>query len=329
MNDIESLAEHNNFKKKIITAICIIVVIFVIAYFSKNKYLYRATDDATAFDYKTSNLDYVVANASGDADGDGLENWRENLLGSDPSSANTLNTNTVGGINSSNSNTVDANGVAIKSGAGTVANASSSISSSNLTDQVAISLYASANALRNNGDTSSSSMAAISGAIAEQALNKTIIQIDETKIKIVADNSKESLKSYANSVFGYVIVYYPQVDESKVLDAYYKNNDKTILNDLLPNIKSLELMLSEIYKVKVPSDVYNLHKELITYISSAIAVEKSLAKADSDVLSAMIAFKQLRTMQKSNEDLIAKYKDFYNKKNIVFAARDAGNIINR
>ncbi len=320
MNDIESLA-NSNYKKKIIIAVVIVIVIFIIAYFSKNKYLYKNNNDnANTFDYKTSNLDYVVANANDDADGDGLENWRENLLGSDPSSANGINTQ----------GNIDINGAAIKSGAGgTAGNASSSISSNNLTDQVAISLYASANALRNSGDTSSSSMSAISSAIAEQALNKTITQIDETKIKIIADNSKESLKSYANSVFGYVIVYYPKVDESKVLDAYYKNNDKAILNDLLPNIKSLELMLSEIYKVKVPSDIYNLHKELIIYISSAIEIEKSLAKVDSDVLNAMIAFKQLRTMQKSNEDLIAKYKDFYNKKNIVFAARDAGNLINR
>lgn len=310
MNNFEELnLPIHDYKKKIIVAIVVIIAIVAIAYFSKSKYLYKnpRADEVNTLDYKTNNLDYIVSDANSDPDGDGLEKWRENLLGSDPLSSNNLNKN----------NTGNASGTA------------SGISSSNLTDQVAISLYASANALRNNGDTSTSSMAAVSSAIAAQALAKVAPIIDESKIKIVADNSKESLKAYANSVFGYVIIYYPKVDEAAVLDLYYKNNDKTVLADLGANVKLLEIMLSEIYKVPVPSDVYAIHKDLITYIISAIEVEKSLAKADTDVLNAMIAFKELRTMKSSNDALIKKYKDFYDKKNVVFAARDAGNLMNK
>lgn len=316
MNNFEEMnLPTHDYKKKIIIAACIVVVIFIIAYFSKNKYLYKnpKADEVNVLDYKINNLDYIVSDANSDRDGDGLQKWRENLLGSDPLSSNNLNTNTNGASNTRTNNN----------------NATSSISASNLTDQVAISLYASANALRNNGDNSSSSMAAVSSAIASQALNKVAPVIDESKIKIVADNSKESLKAYANSVFGYVIVYYPKVDEAAVLNVYYKNNDKTVLADLGANVKLLDIMLSEIYKVKVPSDVYAIHKELIVYIMSAIEIEKSLVKADTDVLNAMIAFKELRTMKTSNETLIKKYKDFYDKKNIVFGAKEVGNIINK
>ena len=315
MNNFEEMnLPAHDYKKKIIVAVVVIVAIVAVAYFSKSKYLYKnpKADEVNVLDYKINNLDYIVSDANSDRDGDGLQKWRENLLGSDPLSSNNLNTNTNGASNTRTNNN----------------NATSSISASNLTDQVAISLYASANALRNNGDTSTSSMAAVSSAIAAQALEKKAPTIDESKIKIVADNSKESLKAYANAVFGYVIVYYPKVDEAAVLNVYYKNNDKTVLADLGANVKLLEIMLSEIYKVPVPSDVYPIHKDLIAYIMSAIEIEKSLVKADTDVLNAMIAFKELRTMKASNDALIKKYKDFYDKKNVVFGAKDAGSILN-
>lgn len=317
MDEIENtvaLMHEHDYKKKIILAVVVIIAIVAIAYFSKSKYLYKnpKADEVNVLDYKINNLDYIVSDANSDRDGDGLQKWRENLLGSDPLSSNNLNTNTNGASNTRTNNN----------------NATSSISASNLTDQVAISLYASANALRSKGDTSTSSMAAVSSAIAAQALEKKVPIIDESKIKIVADNSKESLKAYANSVFGYVIVYYPKVDEAAVLNVYYKNNDKTVLADLGANVKLLEIMLSEIYKVPVPSDVYPIHKDLIVYIMSAIEIEKSLVKADTDVLNAMIAFKELKTMKASNDALIKKYKDFYDKKNIVFGAKEAGSILN-
>ena len=321
MNNFEEMnLPAHDYKKKIIVAVVVIAAIVAIAYFSKSKYLYKnpKADEVNVLDYKVNNLDYIVSDANSDRDGDGLEKWRENLLGSDPLSSNNLN------INESATKTVyDNKGIAIKA-----SDTASGVSNSNLTDQVAISLYASANALRNNGDTSTSSMAAVSDAIASQALTKKTPTIDETKIKIVADNSKESLKAYANAVFGYVIVYYPKVDEAAVLNVYYKNNDKTVLVDLGANVKLLDIMLSEIYKVKVPSDVYPIHKDLITYIMSAIEIEKSLIKADTDVLNAMIAFKELRTMKTSNDALIKKYRDFYDKKNIVFGPKDAGSILN-
>lgn len=315
MNNFEEMnLPAHDYKKKIIVAVVVIVAIVAVAYFSKSKYLYKnpKADEVNVLDYKINNLDYIVSDANSDRDGDGLQKWRENLLGSDPLSSNNLNTNTNGASNTRTNNN----------------NATSSISASNLTDQVAISLYASANALRNNGDTSTSSMAAVSSAIAAQALEKKVPTIDESKIKIVADNSKESLKAYANAVFGYVIVYYPKVDEAAVLNVYYKNNDKTVLADLGANVKLLEIMLSEIYKVPVPSDVYPIHKDLIAYIMSAVEIEKSLVKADTDVLNAMIAFKELRTMKASNDALIKKYRDFYDKKNVVFGAKDAGSILN-
>ncbi len=242
--------------------------------------------------------------ASDDTDGDGMANWRENLLGTDPNASNS----SIVGVDSSSSST---------------------ISSDNLTEQVAISLYASANALRAAGDTSTPATMAMTSAIADQALAQKLPEADVKKIIVISDNSREALRVYGNSLLGYIIVFYPKVNESQVLNLYYTKGDKTVLKDMQVNVDSLELMLGELYKVKVPSSAYEIHLLTLNTILKAIQMEKSLIKADTDALPTMIAFKQWQGFTAVNKAIMSKYRDFFNAHNVVFKPRDAGNIINQ
>lgn len=288
---------------KLILVAVILLLIIGGGYIFKNKYIYKA-DDIASYNYKVQDLSYVVEKASDDTDGDGMANWRENLLGTDP--------------NSSNSNAVGVYGFS-----------SSTISNDNLTEQVAISLYASANALRAAGDTSTPATMAMTSAIADQALVRNAPEADSKKIIIINNNSREALRVYGNSLLGYIIVYYPKVNESQVLNLYYKNGDKAVLKDMQVNVDSLELMLSELYKVKVPSAAYEIHLLTLNTILKAIQMEKSLIKADTDALPTMIAFKEWQGFTEVNKAIMSKYKDFFNAHNVVFGVHDAGNIINQ
>lgn len=288
---------------KLILLAVILLLIIGCGYIVKNKYIYK-TDDTASYNYKVQDLSYVVEKASDDTDGDGMANWRENLLGTDPNSSNS----SLAGVDSS---------------------ASSTISSDNLTEQVAISLYASANALRAAGNTSTPATMAMTSAIADQALAQKLPEADIKKIIVISDNSREALRVYGNSLLGNIIVFYPKVNESQVLNLYYTKGDKAVLKDMQVNVDSLELMLGELYKVKVPSAAYEIHLLTLNTILKAIEMEKSLIKADTDALPTMIAFKQWQGFTEVNKLIMGKYKDFFNSHNVVFGVHDAGSIINR
>ena len=309
--EFEYSSQKNKYINKIILAVVITILLLIIGYYTSNKYLYQNTAVDTTYDYAPNSLDYVVKDANADPDNDGIANWRENLLGTNPNSANSdptalLNAQNIKQDQKSNSSTT-----------------------LNLTDEVAKSIYATANTLNMSKDTTTPTVMAVASAIADQALANKTIDIKEQSIVVVSDNSREALKIYGNKLFGLIIVYYPKVNEGAVMDAFLKKEDANILKDLQPNVDSLNLMLSEIYKVKVPSEAFELHKQALISLISARDIEVSLMKANSDSLSAMVAVKNLQAGSKKYTALLKEYKTFFDSKNVVFGAKDPGSIVNR
>ncbi len=301
--EFEYSGQKNKYINKIILAIVISVLLLIIGYYTGNKYLYQNTTADTTYDYAPNSLDYIVKDANADPDNDGIANWRENLLGTNPNSANT------GPVNTSLS--------------------TESTTTLNLTDEVAKSIYTIANTLNTSKDTTTPTVMAVASAIADQALTSKSIDIKEQNIIVVSDNSREAIKDYANKLFGFIIVYYPKVNEAAVMDAFLKKEDANILKDLQPNVDSLNIMISGIYKIKVPSEAFELHKQVLISLIGARDTEVSLMKANSDSLSAMIAVKNLQSSGKKYNDLIKQYKTFFDNKNVVFGAKDPGSIVNR
>ena len=303
--EFEYSGHKNKYINKIILAVVITILLLIIGYYTSNKYLYQNTAIDSAYDYAPNSLDYVVKDANADPDNDGIANWRENLLGTNPNSANSDPTNIKGNQNSNSTTTL------------------------NLTDEVAKSIYATANTLNMSKDTTTPTVMAVASAIADQALANKTIDIKEQSIVVISDNSREALKSYGNKLFGLIIVYYPKVNEGAVMDAFLKKEDVNVLKDLQPNVDSLNLMLSEIYKVKVPSEAFELHKQTLVNLISARDTEVSLMKSSSDSLSAMVAVKNLQAAGNKYTALIKEYKTFFDSKNVVFGAKDPGSIVNR
>ena len=305
MLELEVDSSHNNtYIKKIILAIVLMSIIVIIMYFTNGKYIYKKEE---AYIYNSNDLSYIVDNANKDSNGDGIENWKTHLLGSNPLQ-----------------NTQDVNN-------DTQNNASTS-KEKNLTNEVAINVYAAASEMRASGDTSTPTAVAIGSAIAAQTLdqnNNKQVNIDENKILISNDNSKAALKIYGNKLMAAIISFYPKVNEVRVLEKYYKNNDIKVLKDLQSNVDLLNFMLSEIYKIKVPSDAYNIHHEVLTRIAGAISVEQSLSRADKDALKAMIALQELRSFDKIVPSTLADIKAFFDKKNVYFISSEPGFIINK
>ena len=294
-------AHHYSYIKKILLAAILVLIILVIVYFTHNKYTYQKEE---AYNYTARDIGYIVADANKDSNGDGIENWKSNLLGADPSSI------------ISNPNLIYASSTTKKD--------------VGLTDEVAINVYAAANELRSKGDTSIPTTNAVGAAIAANALDKNkVIKIDESKIIINNDNSKVALRAYGNNLMSAIITYYPKVHEGGVLQAYYKTNDVNVLKDLQSNIDMLDLMLNQIYKIKVPSDAYNIHREILTRIVGAKAVEQSLMHTDKDALSAMIALQELKGFDKITANTLSDLKSFFDQKGIYFISNEPAFIINK
>ncbi len=304
---------HSAYGKKILIAIILIAMIIIIAYFTNGKYIYKKEN---VYNYNAEDLSYIVTNANKDSNGDGIENWRANLLGADPLQ------------NADNTHYNDVSNEKPKS----LSQSTTSNKERNLTEDAAINIYAAASEMRASGNTSTPAATAIGSAIATQAIDATknkTINIDESKIVISNDNSRDALKVYGNKLMTAVIRLYPKVNEASVLDKYYKTNNINVLKDLQSNVDMLSLMMSEIYKINVPSSAYTIHIEVLSRISGAINVEKSLMRTDKDALAAMIALQELKSFDKIVPATLADLKAFFDKKNVYFISSEPGFIINK
>lgn len=296
----------NNYKTKIIIAIITIILLTIVGYYTNNKYIFKNNDDLTS-NYTPANLDYIVTDANDDQDGDGIENWKENLLGTDPNSAETQTNSGITVSDEVSSNT-------------------------NLTIEAAKSIYTIANELRSADNLATDSIKAVTAALSQSIIdanNKPTTRVDDYQIKISPDNSRAALKAYGNSLFGYIIAFYPKVDEAQVLKKYFDTGDKTVLLDLKSNVDMLSEMLKGLYKIPVPSKAYNLHKEIMLSVAEAIDMENGLMKADSDSLTSSMALSKLKSYKDTNVRLLAESKKFFDTNNIVFGAREPGSILNQ
>ena len=197
-----------------------------------------------------------------DGDKDGVLDWEEPLWGLDPTKKET----TPGIPDSTVASKLKANQENVEQG-------ESSLNTENLTetDKFSRELFSTTASLSQNGAMDQATAEQISNSLADRIKNSPTRKIYvPSDIKTTKDNSIAAIKKYVDLVDtldSNLKKKYPA--KGTVTDILQKfvidenNVDVTVLKDLDPNIKQAQEGVSEMLKISVPSDLAQIHLDLI------------------------------------------------------------------
>ena len=197
-----------------------------------------------------------------DTDKDGVLDWEEPLWGLDPTKKET-----TPGIPDS---TVASK---LKANQGSVEQGESSLNTENLTetDKFSRELFSTVTSLNQSGAMDQATADQITDSLMEKMKNSTTKKVFTlSDIKTTSDNSVTAIKKYVdlvNTLDNNLIKKYPakgtvaEILQRFVIDE--NNVDVTVLKDLDPNIKQAQEGISEMLKISVPSDLAQIHLDLI------------------------------------------------------------------
>lgn len=226
-------------------------IIFVIGvFYFKNRHVYENTlKDSAGLVYGEQKLTDVMAK---DSDGDGVPDWQENLMGTDPNKKET-----IPGV-------PDSVTIAKKRESG-----GATISEENLTetDKFSRGLFSTVASLSQVGPLSTDAASNISSSLFEQIKNYTVKKVyTNADINISKDDSIQAVKSYNTNLTKILNKYQTTAN---ALDIFAKfaaggdNPDGTILNELNPIIKQKQNILDQMLKLSTPPSLAQAHLDLM------------------------------------------------------------------
>jgi hypothetical protein len=223
-----------------------------------------------------------------DSDGDGLKDWEEGLLGTDPHKADTDGDGTsdgkevalgrnplVKGPNDKASETAK-NGLAAKE---------------NLTptDQLSRDFFARYMVLNQAGlaDDPDSQANLIGEVLKDGVVLQKPKVYTAADIKITPDNSVQGIRAYGNLVGGiFASNYNPKTrNELVIAKESVDQEDPAILKEIDPIIVSYKNILTGLLKTPTPASQSETHLMMVNGMSTALFSAESLRKIDKDTLS--------------------------------------------
>jgi hypothetical protein len=295
-------------KHKRIIWIAAAIIFIVVLFFIKNKNLFNNTVKYLGFNNKQSGLTYdpnetVSDLVNKDTDGDGIPDWQEILLGTDPNKAET-----VPGVPDS----VTVAKLKAQQTAGAVGQTpASSQDDSNLTQTdkfsreflATVASLSESGAIDSSGNMDQATVDKITSSLSDSVQNTPQRKIYTlSDIKVINDNSVQAVKKYnstLNSIIPKKVVKYGALDVFKKFapDDTGNNTDPTVLPELDPIIQQMNDLMNEMIKTPVPQSLETLH---LYTINSTEGVIENLTDVQLYNTDPIVAFSG---MSKYNQDL--------------------------
>ncbi len=219
--------------------------------------------------YKSNQLvaSATIESAEIDTDNDGLKDWEEILVGSDPKDEKSK--------------------VAITSNAPTSGDVTKKAEPLSQTDLISRDFFARYLEMRQLGSAGD----AFSQA---EAAQKTVgnIVLPTPKLYVLgdittkADNSKEAIKQYGNDVASIFQKYAVKSRNEAVIakEALETENDE-ILKEIDPIIASYKNITDALVKLPIPNSISTIHLDLVNAMNSAVFVSQSLRNSSTDPIA--------------------------------------------
>jgi len=309
----------------ILIAILIVAGAFFLAEY-RNKKQKQLAYTAPEISTTTPSLSPDLQNI--DSDGDGLKDWEEILLGTDPRDPDTDGDGTTDGKEASSGRNPLVKGPNDKNSS-TTAKVSASKEKLTSTDVLARDFFARYMELRQGG---LSNDKVSQNEVIGQVLKNGII-VDSPKfyafkdILVKTDSSDASVKRYGNDV-GIVFKTYPHTgrDEAVIAKESMEKGDDDILKEIDPIISSYKNIVSGLLKISAPQNISGMHLSLINSISTFLFVAESLRKIDKDAMGAINGVSLYLEAGRSLEKSLASIRDYMLSLNISYNKDEAGSI---
>ncbi len=274
-----------NIKNRILLVCGFFVIVLIIVFlFSKNLF---GSKKVTNTNLGQQNDLLVIQKIEGgdlnaDTDGDGLKNWEEALLGTNPNIKDNPNQNIEG------STSPQFTPIAKDDPLNDV---------NNLTAQFSKNAYTMASYLNSNGVSDNQTIDEVSKGLISGEITKLLIKkytVDD--LKNVDKNDTTTLKNYGNQLANYVDTSFKiilNIDEEKILNTYTQSKDAKDLSKLKTKIDSLETLQSNLKNMIVPKVAAQNHLNILNSTASYIAILKNINTVNTDPIRAVVGYKAL------------------------------------
>ncbi len=292
-NSFDTDGINTNDNKKLIYSVLFIfvVVLFYLISSGKNAYLSKYLPKNTQTNTQENLENELVSvqsfnplkDSQNDTDGDGIENWKEITIGTDPDVANSL----PDGISANND--------------------TEKISpTTNLTNSIGRDLYVIAQYKKNDPNLNTDVMI--------DALNENLLDaIKPERVDILSltdDNSAENIKSYGEKMAEYFVSVLPVAISGEITElneAYEeKSFEKTnlILTDVTQTCKTVVNMRD------IPSSFASLHTDFVYNCQTYQHILLAIVNAETDPVKSALA---IRVYKDNFEDKVSSLKSYAKK----------------
>lgn len=263
-----------------------------------------------------------------DSDGDGLKDWEEVLLGTDPHKADTDGDGTPDGAEAAAGRNPLVKGPNDKASS-TTKNGIAPSATLTATDKAArdfFARYMELNQAGLSGDASSQQQ------LIEDVIKNGVVLAKPKAytlkdILVNPDSSKEAIRKYGNNM-GAIFTKYQNNgrDEAVIAKEALDKEEPQILTEIDPIISVYKNIISALLKTRVPQNMTDMHLNFINATSKFLFVAESLRHADTDSLRAL----QGASLElEAGESLFNAFKDltsYFKSVDISFDLNEAGSM---
>ena len=249
----------------------------------------------------------VAAGATEDTDGDGVMDWEEILLGTDPKDPKSKEAKPTQGA-------VTADLTITKKEELTP------------TDIISRDFFAKYMELRQLGmSNDEASQEQIAARTAGNIVLPQPKQYTLSDVLVKADDSKEAMRQYGNQILTLFINHTIKSRNEAVIakDAMDKE-DPEILKELDPIIQNYKNIINALLKVQAPQSMGIMHLDLINAMNAALFVAESFKKVESDPIAGIQAVNLYLPTEKKLINATSAIKSYFSFLGVTFASSEPG-----
>ncbi len=146
-----------------------------------------------------------------------------------------------------------------------------------------------------------------------------------SEIKVKADNSKEAVKQYGNEMIDVFKKYVVSSrNEGLIVKDALQKSDPEILKELDPVVESYKNIVNALLKIEVPRSMDILHLELLNSVNSILFVMQSFRAALTDPISGLNAVSQYMLVTQKFASALQAIQSYLTYLGIIYSPSEPG-----
>jgi len=216
-----------------------------------------------------------------DTDGDGVLDWEEGLWGTDLTKKDTNNDGVEDGVEIAKR----------KTSAGIEDNTNTIEENLTQTDKFSRELFSTIAALNQAGTVNQNTVDKLTNSLVEQIQNPIVKKVFTlSDLKVSSDNSVQAFKNYNNAMNNIYTKYPIKGNVVDILQEFVNNGENVnveALSKLDPIIQQTKKFINEMIKVSAPSEISQLHLDIINALERLMENLSDIKFYASDPIIAM------------------------------------------